>query len=69
MDNNVCPVCGVAIQDGLAKYKFGKPSKLDYLCARVCQYSRISGKKGCINPEYDADKDYPNTYFDIDLGK
>ena len=68
MAKETCPVCGVIIEDGVAKYSVGKCSDLDYLAARVCQYSKKSGKKGCINNKYDSDKDYPNTYFDIELG-
>ncbi len=68
MNKKVCPVCGVMIEDGVAKYHVGKKSDLDYLSARVCQYTKISKKTGCINPRYDSDRDYPNTYFDIEIG-
>jgi hypothetical protein len=69
MNKIVCPVCGVTIEDGKAIYSYGKPSDLDFLSARVCQYTKISGKKGCINKEYKPEEDYPNTYLDIDFGK
>ena len=68
MTKEICPVCGIVIEDGIATYSTGKKGDLDYLSARVCQYTKRSGKKGCINKKYDPDKDYPNTYFDISIG-
>lgn len=69
MNTKICPVCQVTIEDGKAIYSHGKPSDLDYLSARVCQYTKISGKKGCINSNYSPEEEYPNTYLDIDFGK
>jgi hypothetical protein len=69
MTKQTCSVCGVVIDDGVAIYSIGKPSDLNFLAARVCQYTKISGKEGCINKQYNTELDYPNTYFDIDFGK
>ena len=63
-----CPACGVVIEDGVAKFSFGKPGDLEYLAKRVCQYRKVDSP--CANPCYDEEANYPpgydeNPYFNL----
>lgn len=57
-----CPACGVIIEDGLAKFSYGKPGDLEFLARRVCQYRKVDSP--CINACYNEDNDYPPGYDD-----
>jgi hypothetical protein len=55
-----CPACGVIIEDGVAKFSYGKPGDLEFLAQRVCQYRKVDSP--CINPCFNEEHDYPPGY-------
>ncbi len=59
----ICSACGVVIEDNLAYYSYGKPSDLEFLAKRVCQYRKVD--KPCSNTLFDSTKDYEPGYEDV----